>query len=103
MFDSIAGYYGFPKVFNDHPKLKCDKLLENLDPPKLKEWVAIEISRDDTINRKPPKLFETIKCMALKYRPTRLIESKYKKRSPDSKDKDEQPTNKKKVPCSEVK
>ena len=95
MFDSIAGDYGFTKVFNDNPKLKCDKLLENLYPPTLKEWVAIEISRDDTIKRNPPKLFETIKRMALKYEPTRLIESKYKKRGPDSKDKDEQPKNKK--------
>jgi hypothetical protein len=70
-------------------------LLENLYPPTLKEWIAIEISRDDTIKRNPPKLFETIKRMALKYEPTRSIESKYKKRGPDSKDKDEQSKNKK--------
>ena len=95
MFDSIAGDCGFTKVFNDQPKLKCDKLLENLYPSTLKEWVAIEISRDDTIKRNPPKLFETIKCMALKYEPMRLIETKYKKRGPDAKDKDEQPQNKK--------
>jgi hypothetical protein len=82
MFNSIAGDYGFTKVFNDHPKLNCGKLLENLYPPTLKEWVAIEISRDDTIKRNPPKLFETIKRMALKYEPTRLIESKYKKLDP---------------------